>query len=353
MLPFCRDLVRHAKPDRDASPGLEDVDDHQNTHSHAPPGAESTPPTLDTDRCHCSHRRLNWRLFRLSSPLLHRSSSPSGAQASAVRSHFVDVEGVDIHVEEQGAGPTIVLLHGFTGSASTMADIGLRLGTRRQLRIDLVGHGRSAVPEDPSLYSMHSTVRQVIGVIKTLADQPVDLVGYSLGGRVALSLLVDTPDLIRRATLIGASPGLKSAAERGERVAADEQLAVSIETDGIEQFVDHWMALPMWTTLRQAVTAQDWAESRRQRLSSNPLGLANSLRGVGTGAMPPLCDALTAITTPTQLLVGGLDAKFSTIAVAMAKVITTSEIATIADAGHAAHLEAPAITAETIVKFLR
>jgi len=269
-----------------------------------------------------------------------------------VRSHFVDVDGVDIHVEEQGSGPTVVLLHGFTGSASTMADIGQRLGPRRQLRIDLIGHGQSASPDNPRHYSMHATIRQFAGVIETLADQPVDLLGYSLGGRVALSLLVARPDLVRKATLIGATPGLRSVAERAERVAADEDLAKSIETEGIEAFVDRWMALPMWETLQRAITADSWAESRRQRLSSNPLGLANSLRGVGAGAMPPLFDQLPTIATPTQLVVGELDAKFSAIAAAMAELAATCEVSTIADAGHATHLEAPQATANTIIGFL-
>jgi len=269
-----------------------------------------------------------------------------------VKSHFVNIAGVDIHVEEHGSGPTVVLLHGFTGSGSTMADIGQRLGPRRQLRVDLIGHGRSAVPDDPSRYSMDATVRQVAGVIERLADQPVDLLGYSLGGRVALSLLVTRPDLVRKATLIGATPGLRSAAERAERVAADEELARSIETDGIETFVDHWMALPMWETLQRALTADSWAESRRQRLSSSPLGLASSLRGIGAGAMPPLFDQLPTIATPTQLVVGELDAKFSTIAVAIAELAAMCEVSTIADAGHAAHLESPEATAEAIVGFL-
>lgn len=255
--------------------------------------------------------------------------------------HVVDVDGVDIFVEDEGKGRPVVLLHGFTGCASTMADLGARLGPRRQLRIDLVGHGSSAAPPAASNYSMAATTAQVVTVIEELAGSSVDLIGYSFGARVALSAIVARQDLVRSAALIGVSPGLASAHDRSTRIASDEALADSMLTGGLEAFVDAWMALPMWDSLRAAVDETWWAESRAQRIANDPTGLANSLRGAGTGAMPPLFDQIGDISIPVELIVGELDTKFGATAQAIADLMPAASVSVVPGVGHAAHIEAP------------
>ena len=269
-----------------------------------------------------------------------------------MRSHVIDVAGFAIHVEEEGTGPDVVLLHGFTGSAATMKELGSTLD-RHQLRIDLVGHGHSSAPASVDPYCMDAMVDQVATVIDEMVDGPVDLVGYSLGGRVALSMLVARSELVRKASLIGVSPGIRSASERADRVVADEALAATISNDGLATFVDSWMALPMWASLRSARTPEWWAQSRVQRLASSSIGLANSLRGAGTGAMPHLFDDLTDISVPVQLIVGELDEKFRATADLMHQALPDSIVSMIVGAGHAAHLESPGETSLAIVGFLQ
>lgn len=273
-----------------------------------------------------------------------------------MRSHRIDVDGVTIHVldtDEDDGEPAVVVLHGFTGSAETMLDLAARLAPRRVLCVDLVGHGRSDAPEAAGAYTMAAMVHQVASVAARLAHGPVDLVGYSLGGRVALTLLVEHHDLVERAVLIGATPGLATEAERQARRDADEALASMIEHEGLEAFVDRWMALPMWDTLWRRIGPTGRDASREQRLANDPRGLAASLRGAGTGSMPPVHDRLGEISARLLLVTGALDVKFTEINESMVTRIPNASLSVIADAGHAVHLERPDVVVAEIRAALR
>ena len=270
-----------------------------------------------------------------------------------MREFTVDVDGVAIHVEDEGDGRPTVLLHGFTGAGSTMADLGSRLGPVRQIRPDLVGHGSSSAPDDVEAYSMPATAAHVAAVIEHLDVGVVDVVGYSFGGRVALSLLCARPDLVAKVAVIGASPGLPTARGRFDRMTSDRQLAEAIRADGLEAFVDRWMALPMWESLAAAVGDEAWAASREQRLRGTGIGYANSLLGAGTGSMPPLHAQLETIDHPVCLVVGRNDTKFVRSSREVDDLMPNSRLWTIKDAGHAAHLERPEETARIIRDFLQ
>ncbi len=246
-----------------------------------------------------------------------------------------------------------MLLHGFTGDASTMAGVAepIAASGRPALVPDLIGHGRSDAPADPAPYGFAAVVGQVAEIATALADGPIDVVGYSMGGRIGLGLAVERPDIVRSLCMIGGSPGLADAADRSARVESDEQLARRIESDGIESFVDFWMNLPLFATqMRLPASLRD--AMRDQRLRCDPTGLAMSLRGSGTGSMPPLHRALKDIDVPTLWMAGELDTKFSDIARAAAGVNDRFEAVLIDDASHAAHIEQPEAVAAEIVRFL-
>jgi 2-succinyl-6-hydroxy-2,4-cyclohexadiene-1-carboxylate synthase len=256
-------------------------------------------------------------------------------------SRFVDVAGARLHFAAEGEGETLVLLHGFTGSAHAMAPLARELaGDHRVVSIDLLGHGLSDAPQDPARYCMESCIADVIAVLDALGAERAHLLGYSMGGRIALALAVAHPDRIASAVLIGASAGLSDPGERAERRRADEALARSIELDGVAPFVERWMALPLFATqTRLPAAIRDAA--RAQRLSNVARGLAGSLRGLGTGAQPPLHDALRHCPVPLLLLAGEHDAKFRAIAGELAALAKRASHEVVPDAGHAAQLENP------------
>lgn len=240
--------------------------------------------------------------------------------------------------DEHGTGPRVVLAHGFGqdrrcwGSfAGRLAAAGLGVRT-----VDLPGHGDGGVP------SGWADTVSALGATGGRADY----VGYSMGGRISLALAVDRPDLVRRLVLIGASPGIADPAARAARRDRDEELAGEIEGHGVDRFVTSWLAQPMFAGLAPEVRFE--AERRQQ----DPARLAAMLRSTGTGAQPPLWERLGAVACPALLVVGARDAKFGAIARAMAEQLVSARIEVVPDAGHAAHLEQPAVTASLVADFL-
>ena len=222
---------------------------------------------------------------------------------------------------------------------------------RRVIRPDFLGHGESDAPRDPSLYAMGHTVARMQDVLDQLEIETCDVIGYSMGGRVALSLAVAFPSRIRSLTLIGATPGLLSEEERAERRTADEQLAQRLIDEGLESFVDHWMALPLFASQARLGSAF-LARARQQRLQGQVEGWAGSLRGLGTGAMPPLHEALKGLQQEVLLVVGEEDQKFIVIADQMQQRLPHAERVLVPKAGHAAHLEQPEDCAVILDEFL-
>jgi 2-succinyl-6-hydroxy-2,4-cyclohexadiene-1-carboxylate synthase len=184
----------------------------------------------------------------------------------------------------------------------------------------------------------------VLHDLTRLAPERFTLVGYSMGGRIALHFALAAGARVQRLVLIGSSPGLADPAERAARRAADEQLADEIERMSIEAFAERWAQTPVLAGQPPEVLAAVHAD----RLRNDPLGLARALRGLGTGALSSLWDRLSAVEMPVTLVVGERDEKFAAIAERMASVLPDAEVVVVPGAGHAVHLEAPGAVAAVI-----
>jgi 2-succinyl-6-hydroxy-2,4-cyclohexadiene-1-carboxylate synthase len=247
-----------------------------------------------------------------------------------------------INVETSGSGAPLVLLHGFMGSARTWdAHLPTFAGRYQVIAPDLLGHGLSAAPADSARYRMACCIADLAAILDHYRLDRVHLLGYSMGGRVALSFTVAHPERVASLILESASPGLADPEERRKRVTADEALAERLERDGLAAFVDNWEQLPLFASQRH-LPAQTRAALRSQRMQNNAGGLANSLRGMGTGAQPSLWDRLAGVAMPTLLVVGALDPKFVDIGQAMAQRLPQARLTIVPGAGHTVHLEQPA-----------
>lgn len=248
---------------------------------------------------------------------------------------------VQLATATRGSGEPVIVLHGFTGSAEAMAPLSDRLDGWRRIAVDLVGHGRSPSPDDLTPYSVEAMADAVDLLMAAVPDGPCHVIGYSMGGRVALALAVAHPRACRSLTLISATAGLADESERVQRRLADGALADRIGERGLVRFVGEWMDQPMWDSLRASLSAEAWQSSIDQRLRSDPTGLANSLRAAGTSSMTPLWDRLDALDVPTLIVCGELDVKFIEIGRQMNDLLPRSELIVLAGAGHGAHLETP------------
>jgi len=263
------------------------------------------------------------------------------------------VNGVYLNVEAAGfQPPPLVLLHGFTGSHASWRALPADWSRQFQvIAVDLLGHGRSDAPADPARYAMDRCVADLASALDQLGAAAVNVLGYSLGGRVALHFAAAHPERVRALILESASPGLAIPEERAARIAADEALAGRLERDGLEAFVDYWERLPLFAS-QARLPAEARAALRAQRLQNNPVGLANSLRGLGTGAQPSLWERLPELHAPTLLVAGALDEKFTAIARQMAAHLPAARLGIVPDAGHTVHLEQPDTFQRLIAEFL-
>jgi 2-succinyl-6-hydroxy-2,4-cyclohexadiene-1-carboxylate synthase len=260
--------------------------------------------------------------------------------------------GFGLNVERSGSGSPLVLLHGFTGSVGAWSPLRESLAERFTLfAIDVVGHGLSDKPATLDHYFLPQAAADVVRAVEIAGLSKCAWLGYSMGGRLALRVATDFPQAVERLALIGASPGLASPEERGARVASDELLAQNIERDGVEAFIDYWENIPLFASQKR-LPPERQAAIRAGRLRNDTVGLASSLRGMGTGTQEPLHDRLTSLRIPVLALAGELDTKYTAIAREMAAAIPDALTLVVPGAGHAAHTENPDFCGAAIAAFL-
>ena len=245
-----------------------------------------------------------------------------------------------------GSGDRVVLVHGFTQSRASFGATTTALSTAFEVcAVDLPGHGESAEIDGVDL----DRTAELVGAVGGEATY----LGYSLGGRVCLTLALARPDLVRRLILVGATAGIADDSERAARRVADERLADRLDpSDGgrgltIGAFVDEWLAQPLFAHLSPAQA------DRASRLVNTPAGLARSLRAVGVGTQTPSHSRLDTLGMPTLLVSGADDHKFSAIAREMAAAIGgRATVALLPGTGHAAPFESPEPFVTTVARWL-
>ena len=271
------------------------------------------------------------------------------------------VNGAGYNVEVHGDGPPLLLLHGFTGSTRNWDVHVQRIRALDPAKggwsghsivsVDLLGHGQSDAPTDSERYRMERACEDLIAVLDTLGDSRAAVLGYSMGGRLALHLAVKYPQRVAALVLESASPGIVDPNERRNRAESDEELASFIEREGVPAFVRRWEDNPIFEAQR-VLPETVRTTLRSQRLNNSPTGLANSLRGMGAAAQEPLWERLGAVDVPTLLLAGEHDAKYREFLESMWERLPRVGAAVIPDAGHAVHLEQPEAFVHRVVEFL-
>jgi 2-succinyl-6-hydroxy-2,4-cyclohexadiene-1-carboxylate synthase len=192
------------------------------------------------------------------------------------------------------------------------------------------------------------TFDQRLSEIASRVDDGDAIVGYSMGGRLALRAALRRPPKFGALVLVGASPGIEDAQERRERKRADEELADWIEQHSIEDFAERWEAQPIFATQPpELVDAQ-----RAGRLSYDPRKLAQLLRSGGQGTFEPVWNELEKIDCPVLAVAGELDTKYADTAYRIAERVKHGRARLVPGAGHAPQLERPAEFAGLLLDFL-
>jgi len=214
---------------------------------------------------------------------------------------------------------------------------------------DLPGHGRSV--RLPGAYAMSETLAGLRIVLKEAGAVAAAVVGYSMGGRVALHFAVRHPEACSRLVLESASPGLAHTAERLERRGADEATAIRLETDDLRAFLEDWYGRPLFHTLR---AREDLIKKMiESRTANDARELARSLRSMGSGVQQPIWESIPEVLMPSLAIVGALDGKYVEIAQRMAVLMPMLRTAIIPNTGHNVHAERPDEYVEILRDFLK
>ena len=160
---------------------------------------------------------------------------------------ILEREDVRLNYFVSGDGPPVTLLHGFTQSGRSWREVISRMPEGWKWIVpDLRGHGETVTrPGAPC--SLDACTGDLVALWQELDLGRTHLVGYSMGGRLALHIAASRPERLLSLLTIGAHAGLDDDARAGRRQ-GDEALAERIEKDGIASFVDYWGSLALPTS---------------------------------------------------------------------------------------------------------
>lgn len=245
----------------------------------------------------------------------------------------------------------LVLLHGFMGSGDSFKHLIPSLTDFcNPITIDLLGHGKT---EGSEMHYRFSSNEQVADICKLIGEQfptPLYVLGYSMGGRLALQSCLKRPDLFLGLILESTTFGLENLQERQARQALDAQRADSI-MGNFESFLKEWNNMPLFK-------AGNLSEKQKNTLThiqrnQNPVWIGNTLLGFGTGTMPFLGNYLDQLSLPVKLIAGSLDTKFVNIMNSMLKKIDNCSLSIIKNAAHRVHFDQQEIYISLLSEFIK
>ncbi len=255
---------------------------------------------------------------------------------------IINLSGINLYLEEyrkNDNSPAILLLHGFTGSSQDWKSVVDLIDPSYQIfALDFVGHGKSDSPFEVFYYETDFIISSIKAALAVIKSNKKIILGYSMGGRAALSFTANNTNFIDGLILESSTAGISNELERKNRYENDLNLAEFITQKTIDNFVDYWMNIDLFRT--QKKLNNDLINSvRNSKLKNNITGLANSLRGFSTGKMPNLTNKISSISCKSLLVTGELDEKFTNLNIILNSSLTNSEHHIIKNAGHNTHLE--------------
>lgn len=254
--------------------------------------------------------------------------------------------------------PALIFLHGFLGCAEDWRPVMSEFaGDFRCVAIDLPGHGASrgsppvrALEERPDGRATTNFINSLRELLAQLRIVRCGLVGYSMGGRLALHFALAHPEIVEFLVLESASPGIDDVHDRVARREADERWAAMLEREGLSKFLDAWYAQPVFASLRArpdllaAIKARRLAGSRgvppRQDLAGQDAPApALMLRDFSPGFVPSLWTRLAEWRAPLLFIAGELDKKYCEIGNRVAGLCPRGAVHIVRDSGHVVHEE--------------
>ena len=248
--------------------------------------------------------------------------------------------------------PPLIFLHGFMGISSDWLEITERFESEYYCILpDLPGHGKSVTGTMAEPLNFDFVSLGLVTLMEDLQLTSAGLIGYSMGGRVALYAATRYPERFDALVLEGANPGLQDNKERGDRRVVDEGRAREIEKVGIAGYADIWYEADLFQTLKRHPEKLKKIKSLRK--NNDTAWMAKVLRELSLGTQPPLWDKLDALNMPVLLIAGDLDHKYKQIVYQMKDCLKDSRVNLIPETGHNTHVEAPEKFGQALADFFK
>lgn len=267
------------------------------------------------------------------------------------------VRGVEIAWEERGQGTRpFVLLHGFTGFRGDFATQLDALAARgRTLIPDLPGHGDSGRHDEPSRYGLDALAADLRAWLEVAAPGPVDLLGHSMGGMLALRVALADPARVASLVLMDTSAGPLAHVDRGlletaSRVAREAGMKALATVLRARAGDDPERGEPDRRVERAWGAERFWAWRTARVEATDPL--AYETLGAQMLDAPSLEPRLREIAAPALVLVGALDTPFLEPARVLAAHLPDARLLTIPDAAHQPQHESPAAWRDAVLAHL-
>lgn len=247
----------------------------------------------------------------------------------------------------------MVALHGFTGSGLIFEQFSARFKSLgiRLIAVDLPGHGNTITPDSAEIHTYEAQITNLSSLLSTLNIPKFHLLGYSMGGRIALHYALNHPDKIISLILESTNNGISNDNDRIERVSRDEKLSEQI-MQNYPDFLLKWNRLPIFKSPPKAQKTQ--IESfKKIQLNQDPIQMALSMREFSPGKIPYVYDELTLISCPVLAITGKNDQKYSELWKSLIYKFQNGDHINIENSGHRVHLDQPVIYIDTIMNFIK
>jgi pimeloyl-ACP methyl ester carboxylesterase len=242
--------------------------------------------------------------------------------------------GVNLYYETHGAGPVILLTHGYSATAQMWRGQVEALSKDHTLVLwDMRGHGQSDYPQDQAEYSEAKTVDDMAALLDAVDAKTAIVGGLSLGGYMSLAFNATHPERVRALLIIDTGPGYKKDEARDGWNANAIKTAERYERDGL------------------GLLSGGSAE-RRTAQHRDATGLARAGRGMLTQKNARVIESLPNVKAPSIVIVGEKDTPFLAASDYMAAKIPNCAKAIIPNAGHAANIDNPEDFNKAVTGFL-
>ena len=229
--------------------------------------------------------------------------------------------------------PRLSFIHGFMGHSSDWQPVRSLLGEFESYAVDIA----PASNWDASIDTL----------VQRLPERTI-LVGYSMGARLALGVALEAPEKFDGLVFVSGNPGIRDDRERTKRFEFDKRIAERIETECLEEFLQHWYDFPVFGATPKGIREAEIERKKKQDWRLWP----EIIRCNSIAQQPNYWTRLEELSMPLLAVAGQDDEKYAQIALQMVELASEASSHILPSCGHIVHREHPDAFGALLLKFI-